>query len=190
MHDDELAVDVSALLAPYAQQLGADRAGYTNHVIRVLLYCDLLFARAGGRGTAPSRRLEFRVAGVFHDLGIWTDRTFDYLVPSIELATEYLQHEERGDLEPLVTEMIDQHHKQRAAGAADDPVELFRRADLIDVSLGLRRFGIPGAQTRAMLRTYPSRGFHRTLIRLTAKRTIEHPTSPADVQVVRSPPQG
>jgi hypothetical protein len=178
MHDDELAVDVSALLAPYADQLGEDRVAYTNHVIRVLLYCDLLHARAGGGDDQPSRRLEFRATGVFHDLGIWTDQTFDYLVPSIDLAADYLQQQDRSDLVPLVSEMIDQHHKQRSAGEPENPVELFRRADLVDVSLGLRRFGLLGAQTRAMLRTYPSRGFHRTLIRLTVKRTIEHPTSP------------
>jgi hypothetical protein len=178
MHDDELAVDISALLAPYAEQLGKDRAAYTNHVVRVLLYCDLLFARGGGRGEQPSRRLEFRVAGVFHDLGIWTDNTFDYLAPSIELASEYLAREQRSELEPLVEEMIDQHHKQRAAGEPDDPVELFRRADLIDLTLGLRRFGLQGGQTRAMLRTYPSRGFHWKLVQLTTRRTIEHPTSP------------
>jgi hypothetical protein len=178
MHDDELAVDVSALLAPYAEALGKDRVAYTNHVIRVLLYCDLLFDHAGGRGEKPSRRLEFRVTGVFHDLGIWTDGTFDYLPPSIALATQYLENEDRADAVPVVSEMIDEHHKQRAAGEKDDPVELFRRADLVDLSLGLRRFGLQGAQTRAMLRTYPSRGFHRNLIRLTIKRTIEHPTSP------------
>lgn len=178
MQDDELAVDVSALLAPWADALGDDRAGYTNHVIRVLLHCDALHTRAGGVGERPSRQLEYRVTSVFHDLGIWTDHTFDYLVPSIDLAAVYLEAEKRNDLLPLVTEMIDQHHKQRPAGPADDPVEIFRRADAIDVSLGLRRFGLGVAHVRSAFSAYPSRGFHRTLIRLTAKRTIEHPTSP------------
>lgn len=178
MQDDELAVDVSTLLAPWAVALGSDRAGYTNHVIRVLLHCDALHARAGGSGERPSRRLEYRVTGVFHDLGIWTDHTFDYLVPSIDLAAVHLEAQGREDLIPLVTEMIDQHHKQRPAGPADDPVEIFRRADAIDVSLGLRRFGLGFGHARAAFGAYPSRGFHRTLIRLTAKRTIEHPTSP------------
>lgn len=178
MPDDELAVDISARMAPYADALGEDRVPYTNHVIRVLEHCDALFARSGEAGERPSRRTEFIVCGVFHDLGIWTDRTFDYLVPSIDLAREYLEHEGAGELEPLVTEMIDQHHKQRPAGAPTDPVELFRRADAIDVSLGARRFGLPFSQIRAIRRAYPSRGFHLRLIKLTAKRTIEHPTSP------------
>lgn len=178
MPDDELAVDISTRLAPYADELGDDRVPYTNHVIRVLQFCDALFDRAGGTGEPPSRRTEFVVCGVFHDLGIWTDRTFDYLVPSIDLAAEYLEHEGRSDLIPLVTEMIDLHHKQRAAGDSNDPIEIFRRADAIDVSLGARRFGLPFSAVRAVHRAYPSRGFHLTLVKLTAKRTIEHPSSP------------
>lgn len=178
MPDDDLAVDISARLAPYADELGPDRVSYTNHVVRVLQFCDALFERAGGGGERPSRSMEFVVCGVFHDLGIWTDKTFDYLVPSIDLAAEYLEHENRSDLIPSVSRMIDLHHKQRAAGSQDDPVEIFRRADAIDVSLGLRRFGIPVSEVRAVHRAYPSRGFHRRLIQLTARRTIEHPTSP------------
>lgn len=178
MHDDALAVDVSAMLSPYADDLGSDRPGYTNHVIRVLLFCDQLWERAGGTGERPSRQLEYRVTGVFHDLGIWTDKTFDYLVPSIDLAAAYLEGQDCKDLIPLVDEMIDLHHKQRPAGPPDSAVEIFRRADAIDVSLGLRRFGLPVKNVRATAKAYPSRGFHRCLVRLTAKRTIEHPTSP------------
>ncbi|MGK2878383.1 MAG: phosphohydrolase [Solirubrobacterales bacterium] len=181
MHDDALAVDVSALLAPYADALGSDRPGYTNHVIRVLLYCDQLWERAGAAGDPPSRQVQYRVSGAFHDLGIWTDETFDYLVPSIDLAAAYLEGRDCKELIPVVTEMIDMHHKQRPAGPPDSAVEIFRRADAIDVSLGLRRFGLPISTVRATKRAYPGRGFHRTLIRLTAKRTIEHPTSPLPV---------
>jgi hypothetical protein len=31
------------------------------------------------------------IAACFHDLGIWTDHTFDYLSPSAGLARDYLQ---------------------------------------------------------------------------------------------------
>lgn len=171
-------MEISARLAPYADQLGDDRAGYTNHVTRTLLYCDALAEAAGLPGERPSRRPEFVACGVFHDLGIWTDRTFDYLVPSIDLAADYLSSEGHGELIALVTEMIDLHHKQRAAGAPDDPVEIFRRADLVDVSLGTRRFGVPRRRISEIRRAYPNRGFHRTLIRLSTKRLIEHPASP------------
>lgn len=177
MPDDQLAVEVSALLAPFAEALGSDRVAYTNHVIRVLLFCDELAAGDPG-GQQPSRSTEYLTCGVFHDLGIWTDRTFDYLVPSIDLAADHLEQVERTDLIDLVSRMIDEHHKQRPAGNATDPVEVFRRADMVDVSLGLRRFGISRSRVREIRRDYPNRGFHRRLIQLTAKRTVEHPTSP------------
>ncbi len=99
-------------------------------------------------------------------------------MPSIELATEHLQHDGRSDLEDLVTRMIDEHHKQRAAGPPDDPVEIFRRADLIDLVFGARRFGVPMSRVREIHRAYPSRGFHRRLVQPSVRRTIEHPTSP------------
>lgn len=178
MVDDLLAVEVSHLLAPYSEALGKDRAGYTNHVIRTLLFCDELAGSAGVDDERPSRSTEFLVCGVFHDLGIWTDKTFDYLVPSIDLAADHLQKIGREDLAPLVTQMIDEHHKQRAAGPPEDPVEVFRRADLVDLSLGLRRFGIARGRVREIRRAYPGRGFHRNLVRLTLQRTIDNPTSP------------
>lgn len=115
---------------------------------------------------------------MFHDLGIWTDDTFDYLVPSIDLAAARLEQEGRDDLIDLVTRMIDNHHKITPAGPKDDPVEIFRRADTIDVMLGLRRFGVPFKRVREIQRAHPDEGFHLRLVELTAKRTAGHPLSP------------
>lgn len=58
------------LLMVHAEALGADFTGYRNHVHRVAELCADL-------APDPSAR-EIRmigVAAVFHDLGIWTDRT-------------------------------------------------------------------------------------------------------------------
>ena len=176
--NDDLTVKVSELLAPWAVQLADDRVAYTNHVMRVLLIADELHAASGADGARPSDRTEFLVAGVFHDLGIWSEGTFDYLAPSIELAREYLETNAQSDLIPTVTEMIDQHHKVRAAADPSDPVELFRRGDSVDVALGLRRFGLPLSTYRKILNAYPDRGFHWRLVQLGARRLVEHPTSP------------
>ena len=40
--------------------------------------------------TAPQQIEKIAVATAFHDLGIWTDGTFDYLQPSVRLASAYL----------------------------------------------------------------------------------------------------
>lgn len=178
MSDQAIAAKVSEELDPYADRLGRDLAGYTNHVIRVLLFCDAIHAVVGDAEPRPSERPEYICCAVYHDLGIWTDRTFDYLVPSIDLAVSRLEEDGRGDLAELVTRMIDNHHKVTAAGAVDDPVEIFRRADTIDVSLGLRRFGVPFRRVREIQRAHRDEGFHLRLIQLTAKRMAGHPLSP------------
>lgn len=177
MHDD-LQKRVDSLLEPWSEQLAADREPYTNHVMRVLLLCDEVSVAAIGGGTPPSQRQEFLVAGVFHDLGIWSDGTWDYLPPSIERAREHLESIDCEDLVPTVSQMIEQHHKLRSAGFSDDPVEVFRRADTIDVLLGARRFGMPRSRYREILREFPDKGFHASLVRRTIARLGEKPKSP------------
>ncbi len=74
--------------------------------------------------------------------------------------------------------MIEQHHKIRHADGPTSPVEIFGRADTIDLTLGLRRFGVPLHAYRSIARHYPDAGFHRRIITLAAKRLYTHPTSP------------
>ena len=57
-------------------------------------------------------------------------------------------------------------------------VETFRRADWIDVSNGMLRFGLPRAVVREVRRTFPDAGFHRRLLQLTLRRFRRHPLSP------------
>ncbi|MFC8527840.1 HD domain-containing protein [Nocardia sp. NPDC057227] len=173
---DARAADIGALLAPWTTAMGADETGYTHHVLRVLELCDLVAPPGVPR---PSDRTEFRVAAVFHDLGIWSAGTFDYLPPSIELAAQHLRDTDAAELIPTVTAMIEHHHKLRRAGAADDPVEIFRRADAVDVELALLgRFGVRRRGYRALTRRYPDAGFHRRLVTLAGQRLRTHPTSP------------
>lgn len=84
--DDGLLMRVPAIddvLAGYASALGNDFVAYRNHVYRVMNLCVAIM---GGRGEFA----KIAFAAVFHDLGIWTDRTFDDIAPSIALARQYL----------------------------------------------------------------------------------------------------
>lgn len=173
-----LELAVGRGLAPWAAELGADRAAYTNHVLRVLSFCDALSGQAPGDPDAPSGRTEFLTAAIFHDLGVWTSRTFDYLAPSIQLARQWLTDQQREDLIPLVSAMIDDHHKIRPAIGSPPEVDLFRRADTVDVTVGLRRFGMPRRDYRAVARRYPDSGFRRRLAQLAVRRIRSHPFSP------------
>jgi hypothetical protein len=176
---EEVEAGVDRRLSPWMAQLGTDHEAYRHHVLRVLAVCDRLHEGLSATGAGrPSRRPEYLTAAAFHDLGIWTAGTLDYLGPSVELARGYLANAGRGDLEPVVTAMIEQHHKIRRAGDPSAPVEVFRRADLVDVTQGLRRFGVPLGQYRAMVRRYPYAGFHRRLISFGWKHLQANPTSP------------
>lgn len=74
--------------------------------------------------------------------------------------------------------MIVEHHRIRRAGPSSAPVEIFRRADAVDVSLGVVRFGLPRASCRAVRRECPDAGFHARLVALTLAHARRHPGSP------------
>ncbi|KAA8885699.1 phosphohydrolase [Nocardia colli] len=173
-----LELAVGRGLDPWTAELGADRAAYTNHVLRVLSFCDALSGQTPGDPDGPSGRIEFLTAAIFHDLGVWTSNTFDYLAPSIQLAHQWLTDQRREDLIPLVSTMIDDHHKIRHATGSPPEVELFRRADTVDVTAGLRRFGMTRGDYRTVTRRYPDSGFRRRLAQLAVRRIRGHPFSP------------
>ena len=164
---------VDAILDRYAAKLGAAHAGYRNHACRVATFC-LALLPAGGDVEA-----KVAVAAAFHDLGIWTDGTFDYLDPSVRLASAYLAHEHQPAWTADVSAMIANHHSLRpVATRAGVLVEAFRRADWVDVSLGLRRFGLTGSFIRSTYEAFPSAGFHRRLVSLALTRLRSHPLDP------------
>jgi hypothetical protein len=75
--------------------------------------------------------------------------------------------------------MIADHHKITPSTADPDSlIEAFRRADWIDVTRGLRRFGIPRPFVARLFATWPSAGFHWRLLTLTLDRFRSHPLTP------------
>jgi hypothetical protein len=57
----------------------------------------------GSRRLDPEQLEKVAVAAAFHDLGIWTDGTFDYLPPSIRLAREWLGQSGKAEWEPEIS---------------------------------------------------------------------------------------
>ena len=75
---------VEEVLDHHASELGYDLIAYRNHVYRVVnLYLAIL-------GKSPFELEKIVVAAVFHDLGIWTNNTFDYIAPSVAIARKHL----------------------------------------------------------------------------------------------------
>ncbi len=178
--NDGAATGIADILETWAPALGGDYRGYLNHAIRVVQVADLLHLRAGGgEAELPSALPEFVVAAAFHDLGIWSDGTWDYLPPSVERAERWLRDTGDETRIPLVTTMIDDHHKLRAAAGPLSPVELFRKADTVDFTSGTVRFGLSARDYRAVRRAYPSSGFHWKLVKLATAGALRHPLHPA-----------
>jgi hypothetical protein len=161
------------VLHAHAAVLGRDGAGYRNHTYRMTNFCLALLgadARQGEKVVA---------AAAFHDIGIWTAGTFDYLEPSVAAATQYLVRSGRAAWVPEIGAMIREHHRLRAyRGESERLVETFRRADLIDVSHGLVRFGLPRRFLREVFSHWPDEGFHWKLVRLSLGRLLTHPWNP------------
>jgi hypothetical protein len=162
---------IDDVLNDQATALRGDFVGYRNHVYRIVNLCVAIVGQ--------SKLEKIAVAAVFHDLGIWTNGTFDYLAPSIALAHDYLVAHARGDWTAEIEAMIADHHKITPSTAGPDSlIEAFRRADWIDVTRGLRRFGVPRPFVARLFATWPDAGFHWRLVTLTLDRFRRHPLTP------------
>jgi hypothetical protein len=163
--------ELDDVLSAHAEAMGGDFAGYRNHAYRVTNLC-LALSPSGDR-----RKLA--LAAAFHDLGIWTAATFDYIPPSVELASAHLAASGRSPWAPEIETTIREHHKlTRYRPNPEWLVGPFRKADLIDVSCGLVTFGLPRALIKDVFAQWPSAGFHKPLVQLSLNRLVSHPLSP------------
>ena len=170
---------VDQVLDKHASELGGDLVAYRNHVYRVVNLCLASAGESQDEGQGDAEIEKVAVAAVFHDLGIWTHHTFDYIAPSVVLARQHLAARGREDWTPEIEAMIVNHHKITASRQPSPSlVESFRRADWIDVTRGLRRFGLQRTLVAAVDDRWPSAGFHRRLVELTMNRWLRHPLSP------------
>lgn len=163
---------VDQIMASFSAELGGDYLAYRNHVYRGL---NFFLALSG----LPSPSTAVLVAAAFHDLGIWTHDTLDYLAPSVELASAYLAKSGLQALETEVRVIIHEHHKVFPyEGPFSPDAEVFRKADLVDLSLGLFRFGLPRSFIRSLQSAFPNAGFHRRLSVLTLRQLVRSPLRP------------
>ncbi len=161
------------VLAAYQQVLGVDYSAYKNHCMRVFNFCLAL----AGEGADAENKIA--IAALFHDLGIWTDNTLDYILPSQRLARQYLEKSGRAAWCDEIEAMIGEHHKlTRYRANASSLVEPFRKADWIDVSGGMLRFRLPDDFVTDVLEAFPNAGFHKKLVALAVERLKTHPFSP------------
>jgi hypothetical protein len=159
-------------LEVYKDSIGIDFLKYKNHVFRVF-YNSLLMDKN------PLNEEKYAIAAVFHDIGIWTDHTIDYLDPSINRAKIFLTKTGKEEWIEEISLMINWHHKPRGyIGNHQETVENFRKADWIDVTLGLRKFGLGRKPLKSIRNKFPNLGFHAFLLRKLTRNFFMHPLRP------------
>jgi hypothetical protein len=172
VHTHSLAEEI---LESYRYRAHGDDVGfdaYKAHVYRVFN-----FARALS-GDAPGRDDKLAIAAAFHDLAVFD--TLDYLAPSIVAQDAWLQRTGRADWSDELAVMVAEHHRFTRYAAPRphaDLVEAMRRADLVDVSQGLVRFGLPAAFVKEVRGSFDAGVFFRRVIPAGAVRTVRtlHP---------------
>lgn len=164
------------ILGKWEKKLEDDFAGYKNHVYRMINFSFAL------HDFNDEEREKIIIAGCFHDLGIWSDNTFDYFPPSIVLAEDYLKQNDLEQWIPDISLMIDLHHKLRKYKDEPSPlVEIFRQGDLVDFSLGIVKCGLPGTYIKSVKKQFPNAGFHKRLVKLAGRWFCRHPLNPVPV---------
>lgn len=154
--------------------------GYRNHCQRVS-NAALINLQAMGFLTPRAEKL-VPVAAAFHDIGIWTSHTWDYLDPSAKAAQDYMAQRSTEFSEAdqkVVVAMIEEHHKffpVDPKGDADQAmVEAFRRGDWMEVSFGVFKWEVTGAQIKELQELFPVAGFFNMLAGIAWDSFIKHP---------------
>ncbi|MDT5108693.1 MAG: hypothetical protein QOK33_2711 [Mycobacterium sp.] len=164
------------ILESHRQRARGDDAGfdgYKAHVYRVVN-----FARAMTPATSD-RDDKLAIAAAFHDLAAFD--TLDYLAPSIKAQDAWLEQTGRQAWSDELALIVAQHHRMSSYGATRPHaalVEAVRRADLIDVSQGLIRFGLPSAYVKEVRATFDASVFFKRVIpmgTLNAVRKLQQP---------------
>ena len=163
---------IEEILALWKDRIGSDYSGYRGHVYRMFNFCLAL------RPCTEEEKEKLAIAACFHDIGLWSDHTVDYIPPSVAQARMYLSNIGRQAWSEEIELMVEMHHKVRAIQGSRYPlVELFRKGDLVDFSLGVFTFGIPRSYTRQVKATLPNNGFHKFLMKGAREWFSKHPFS-------------
>jgi len=162
------------ILKQYQSIIERDYEGYRNHVTRMLNICHYLNPELNNE---QSQKLQ--IAAAFHDIALWTHDRVDYLVPSYQECHKYLENNGLSSWKEEIKVIIDMHHLLgEYTGPYQELTELFRKADLVDFSLGFISFGVNKAFIKELKTTLPNAGFHKTLMRFSVKQLFRNPFKP------------
>ncbi|MFK7968744.1 MAG: HD domain-containing protein [Bacteroidia bacterium] len=161
---------IDGILNQHHEALGLDLLAYSGHCYRVLNYMRFLGMDEDDLDLAL-------VALPFHDLAVWTEKSMDYLEPSFLLAKSYVEEKEL-DLDINHLRIIILGHHKTSKIDQSPVAELLRKADLIDLSKGMIRFGLSKAKIAEVKSAMPYYGFQSIIMRKVIVHAIKHPFKP------------
>ncbi len=161
---------IDQILEKYSRDLSRDYAAYRNHAQRVYHICMAL----GGQAF----EWQLAVAAAFHDLGLWTNDTWDYLDPSVRLAEIYCKEQGQSDHFPEIKEIIIHHHKISRYKGPFPAAEFLRKADLVDLSFHRIKYSIPRNMLDQLSNSFPFAGFHQVLWKMFLANLRKNPLRP------------
>jgi hypothetical protein len=118
------------------------------------------------------------IAAAFHDLGIWTENTFDYLEPSVQLEKRFCKANNLDAATIFEIETIINYHHKITRIKTSALAEIFRQADLVDLSLGFFRFGRKRKDIKIIKKAFSNNGFHLNLTKLFVRNFFKNPLRP------------
>jgi hypothetical protein len=167
---------IDEILEAHREWAGGDDVGfdaYKAHAYRIVN-----FARALAPGD-PEDDDKLAIAAAFHDLAAFD--TLDYLVPSIEAQDAWLRQVGRTQWSDELALVVAEHHRLSGYGPTRPHaplVEAFRRADLVDVSQGLIRFGLPRTYVDDVRAAFDASVFFKRVIPTGTLRAIRRLQNP------------
>ena len=164
---------IEEILLEWKERIGVDYDGYRGHIYRMYNFCLALY------DCSEEEKEKIAIAACFHDIGLWSDHTLDYIPPSVVQVKKYLSEEKLDQWSEEIGLMVDFHHKVTPYKEEKYPlVEVFRKGDLVDFSLGIFKCGVPKDYIKSVKKTIPNAGFHKFLFKEAQKWFSQHPFSP------------
>jgi HD domain len=133
-----------------------------RHGLRVFLIADRL---ATARDAEVDREV-LLIAGLLHDIGLYDEASHGgvYVLEGAEFTADLLRQQGwEEDRVRLCFDAVERHHELRSQWERGAEVELIRRADLVDVSAGLVRFGLSREWLRDLFESISREGTYRTI---------------------------
>lgn len=166
---------MDACLSKYKQEFGGAYDVYRNHCLRVLSFARYILITESGFSDAQVQRAMplMEVALAYHDMGLFTDLTLEYLDPSAARAERDLKDTLSADDLLLVQNIILWHHKVSPWSGADVEgnaiVNAVRKGDWIDATTCLFggafvRKGVSSGNIVAAHTDLPEMGFGKFLM--------------------------